>query len=194
MPLNKATKPSNNTKILNSAKYNESSNQKRKSFMEKKGPFVLILRCWQWHSISLHNLEGTRLLASSGLDFIINLLFTWYTVFPSHKKDTKWIKMEYIFKINTRESVENIYKQSFLFKFQRWNLINFSTWNIRTIDVIFIVILPMFLLIYALAFFRCFILNLRAHTESWTEFFIWITGVDCFNFINHDWAQVLCYS
>ena len=37
--------------------------------------------------------------------------------------------------------------------------------------------------------FRCFISNLEVHTESWTEPFIWTTGVGCSNSVNHDQVQ-----
>ena len=30
--------------------------------------------------------------------------------------------------------------------------------------------------------------------ESWIELFIWTTGVECSNSVNHDWIQVLSYS
>ena len=43
-------------------------------------------------------------------------------------------------------------------------------------------------------FFRCFVSSSGVHTESQTEPFIWVTGVDCSNSINHDQVQVLSYS
>ena len=52
----------------------------------------------------------------------------------------------------------------------------------------------MFQPICPLVFFRCFMSNLGAHTESWTEPFIWTTGVDCSNSYNHDQVQILNYS
>ena len=46
-----------------------------------------------------------------------------------------------------------------------------------------------------LAFFRCFTLYSGAYIDSWTEPFIWITGVDCSYSVNHDWVQwLLTYS
>ena len=63
--------------------------------------------------------------------------------------------------------------------------------NIRTTDLIFIVIFTMFQPIYPLAFFRCFISNMGVHTESWTEPYIWTTRVDCSISVNHDRVQVL---
>ena len=44
---------------------------------------------------------------------------------------------------------------------------------------------------WCLSSFRCFMLNSGVHTEFQTEPFIWTTGVDCYNFVNHDWVQVL---
>ena len=51
-----------------------------------------------------------------------------------------------------------------------------------------------FWLICPLAFFKCFMFNLWVHTESWTECYIWTTGVDCFNSVNNDQVQVFSYS
>ena len=58
----------------------------------------------------------------------------------------------------------------------------------------FIVILITFRPICHSAFFTCFMSNSRVHTESWTELFIWTTGIDYSNFVNHDQAQVLSSS
>ena len=44
------------------------------------------------------------------------------------------------------------------------------------------------------AFFRCFMLNSGVHTESQTESFIWITGVDFSSSFNQDRVQGLSYS
>ena len=63
-----------------------------------------------------------------------------------------------------------------------------------TIDLIFIVKLTTFRPICPSAFLRCFMLNYRAHRESWTKPFIWTTGVDCSNSVNHDQVQVFSYS
>ena len=35
--------------------------------------------------------------------------------------------------------------------------------------------------------------NLGVHTERGTEPFIWTTGVDCSNSVNHDQVEVLSY-
>ena len=39
-----------------------------------------------------------------------------------------------------------------------------------------------------------FVLNLGAHTESQTELFIWTTGIEFSNSVNHDQVQVVSYS
>ena len=44
------------------------------------------------------------------------------------------------------------------------------------------------------AFFRSFMSNSGAYTELRTEPFIYSTGVDCSNSVNHDRAQVLSYT
>ena len=49
----------------------------------------------------------------------------------------------------------------------------------------------MFQPIYPLAFFLYYMLNSGLHTESQTEPFIWTTGIDSSNSINHDQVQVL---
>ena len=56
----------------------------------------------------------------------------------------------------TRSNLQSYY----LSKFHRWSLMIIITWNIRTIDLIFIVIMTSFRLICPSAFFRCFMLNL----------------------------------
>ena len=76
--------------------------------------------------------------------------------------------------------------RNYLSKFLRWRLI-------QTIDHTVIVLLITFLPIYHSAFFKCFMLTSRVHTESRTEPFIWTTGVDYSNSVNHDWVQVLNY-
>ena len=52
----------------------------------------------------------------------------------------------------------------------------------------------MFWLICSSAFFRCFMSNSWVHTEYRAESFIWTTGVDCSNSVNHDRVQMLSYS
>ena len=42
--------------------------------------------------------------------------------------------------------------------------------------------------------FRCFMLNLGAQIETWTEPFIQSMEVDCYNSVNQDRVQVLNYS
>ena len=44
------------------------------------------------------------------------------------------------------------------------------------------------------AFIKGFLSNFGFHTESRTEHFIWITGVDSSNSVNHDQVQVLSFS
>ena len=41
--------------------------------------------------------------------------------------------------------------------------------------------------------FRCFMSNLVVHTKSRTEPFIWSTGIDCSNSVNHDHVQGISY-
>ena len=70
----------------------------------------------------------------------------------------------------------------------------FIALNIRTTHFIFIFILTTFRSIYPSDFFRYFLSNSVAHTESWNEPFIWTPGVDCSSSVKHDWVQVLSYS
>ena len=52
----------------------------------------------------------------------------------------------------------------------------------------------MFQQIHPLTFFRCFMLNLGGHTESWTEPFTWSTRANHYNSTNHDQVQVPSHS
>ena len=78
-----------------------------------------------------------------------------------------------------------------LSKFLRWSLIIAITYNIQTIDLIIIVILITFRMICPSASFRCFMLNLRVHTESQTEPFIWTTEEERSNSVHHDWVKII---
>ena len=70
------------------------------------------------------------------------------------------------------------------------NLIIIITLNIRTISLIFIVLLTAFRSTSHSALFRCFMSNSSVHTESRIQPLIQI----CSSSMNHDWVQVLSYS
>ena len=77
-----------------------------------------------------------------------------------------------------------------MFKFLRWSLIIIITWDIWTIDQIFIVIIT-FQLICPSASSSVLCPIAGDHTKSLTKPFIWTTGVDCFNSVNHDQVELL---
>ena len=66
--------------------------------------------------------------------------------------------------------------------------------NIRTINLTFIIKLSTFQPKYFSTLFRCFVPNPGDHTKFRTEPFIWTTGIDYSNYINHDRIHVLSYS
>ena len=72
-----------------------------------------------------------------------------------------------------------------------WSLIIIITYNIQTIDHIFIDIITMFRLISPTAFL-CFMRNSGVHTEFRTDPFIWTPMVDC-STVNPDRVQMLTY-
>ena len=84
-------------------------------------------------------------------------------------------------------------KNNKLSKILWWSLIIVIFKNIQTIDLIFIVMLTFRTICFS-AFFKCFMSNLRVHTESVTEPFILTIGVDCSNSVNHDQGQMFSYS
>ena len=69
---------------------------------------------YQFHSISFHYTIRKRTMprASPEHNFITALILPNTQYFPSRKNDTRWIKMDNIFEINTTKWVENTNKHS----------------------------------------------------------------------------------